>query len=177
MSFGASHWHYLSVQGAACTPGMQERQLSCPLPEKLGALPASVQSPCIPFLPLVTCHGTIIVNRRKMATKQTVSPDEIQKIARLAKLHLDDEKRDLYTQQINAILEHVQKLGTLDVAGVEPLSHVLDLVNVTRKDEPDASLPRDIVLANAPLTEKGSPDKRATDGEFFLVPKIIKTEE
>ncbi len=112
-----------------------------------------------------------------MSTKQTVSREEIQKIARLAKLHLDDEKRDVYTQQINAILEHVQKLETLDVADVEPLYHVLDLVNVTRKDEPAGSLPRDKVLANAPLTEDGAPEKRATDGEFFLVPRIIKTDQ
>jgi len=112
-----------------------------------------------------------------MSTKQTVSREEIQKIARLAKLHLDDEKRDVYTQQINAILEHVQKLETLDVADVEPLSHVLDLVNVTRKDEPAGSLPRDKVLANAPLTEDGPPEKRATDGEFFLVPRVIKTDQ
>ncbi|MBA7658472.1 MAG: Asp-tRNA(Asn)/Glu-tRNA(Gln) amidotransferase subunit GatC [Calditrichaeota bacterium] len=112
-----------------------------------------------------------------MSTKQTVSREEIQKIARLAKLHLDDEKRDVYTQQINAILEHVQKLETLDVADVEPLSHVLDLVNVTRKDESAGSLPRDKVLANAPLTEDGPPEKRATDGEFFLVPRVIKTDQ
>ncbi len=111
-----------------------------------------------------------------MATKQTVSPEEIQKIARLAKLHLDDEKRDLYTQQINVILEHVQKLQTLDVADVEPLSHVLDLVNVTRKDQAAGSLPRDRVLANAPFTEDSPSEKRATDGQFFLVPKVIKTD-
>jgi len=113
-----------------------------------------------------------------MATRQTVSPEEIQKIARLAKLHLDEEQRDLYTQQINAILEHVQALQTLDVADVEPLSHVLDLVNVTRKDEPAESLLRDKVLANAPLTGPADdPEKRATDGEFFLVPKVIKTDQ
>ncbi len=113
-----------------------------------------------------------------MVTKQTVSPEEIQKIARLAKLHLDEEQRELYTQQINAILEHVQKLQTLDVADVEPLSHVLDLVNVTRKDEPAGSLPRDKVLANVPLTGPADDtEKRATDGEFFLVPRIIKTDQ
>ena len=134
--------------------------------------------PCFHLGTLVTCHGTIIVNRLKMATKQTVSPGDIQKIARLAKLHLDEEQRDLYTQQINAILEHVQKLQTLDVADVEPLSHVLDLVNVTRKDEPAGSLPRDKVLANVPLTGPADdPEKRATDGEFFLVPRIIKTDQ
>lgn len=112
-----------------------------------------------------------------MAAKQTVSPEEVQKIARLSKLHLDDEKRDLYTQQINAILEHVQKLQELDVADIAPLSHVLDLVNVTRRDESAGSTERDKVLANTPLVEKGPPEKRATDGEFFVVPKVITTDQ
>jgi len=112
-----------------------------------------------------------------MAAKQTVSPEEIQKIARLSKLHLDDEKLELYTQQINAILEHVQKLQELDLTGIEPLSHVLDLVNVTRPDESAVSMEREKALANAPLVEAGSPAKRATDGEFFLVPKVITTDQ
>ena len=112
-----------------------------------------------------------------MSNKQTVSQEELLKIARLAKLHLDDAQRDLYTLQINAILAHVQKLEALDLAGVEPLSHVLDLVNVARKDEAADSLPRDKVLANAPLTDDGPPGKRATDGEFFLVPQVIKTDQ
>ncbi|MFB0517622.1 MAG: Asp-tRNA(Asn)/Glu-tRNA(Gln) amidotransferase subunit GatC [Candidatus Neomarinimicrobiota bacterium] len=112
-----------------------------------------------------------------MSTKQTVSREELLKIARLAKLRLDEDKCDVYTQQINAILEHVQKLETLDLAAVEPLSHVLDLVNVSREDEPVESLPRDKVLSNAPLTEAGPPEKRATDGEFFVVPQVIKTDQ
>lgn len=112
-----------------------------------------------------------------MAAKQTVSPEEIQKIARLSKLHLDDEKLDLYTQQINSILEHVQKLQELDVDDIEPLSHVLDLVNVTRPDESAVSIERNRALANAPLVDDSSPEKRATDGEFFLVPKVITTDQ
>ncbi|UCD37123.1 MAG: Asp-tRNA(Asn)/Glu-tRNA(Gln) amidotransferase subunit GatC [Fidelibacterota bacterium] len=111
-----------------------------------------------------------------MTDKQTVSREEILKIANLAKLHLDDEKCDVYTEQINAILEHVQALEKLDVADVEPLSHVLDLVNVARKDEHAESLPREKVLANAPVTEEEPDKKRATDGEFFMVPQVIKTD-
>ncbi|UCH09743.1 MAG: Asp-tRNA(Asn)/Glu-tRNA(Gln) amidotransferase subunit GatC [Fidelibacterota bacterium] len=112
-----------------------------------------------------------------MAKKETVSREEIQKIARLAKLHLDEAQCDIYTQQINAILEHVQTLETVDVTDVEPLSHVLDLVNVARKDEAAGSLKRDKVMANAPLTEDEPAQKRATDGEFFLVPQVIKTDQ
>ncbi len=112
-----------------------------------------------------------------MATKQTVTSQEIEKIAHLAKLHLSAEQCDLYTGQINAILEHVQKLETVDVSAVEPLSHVLDLVNVSRTDTVAESLPRDEVLANVPLIPSdGSARERATDGEFILVPVVLKTD-
>ena len=111
-----------------------------------------------------------------MSAKQTISRKEIEKIAHLAKLHLTDPQYQLYTRQINKILEHVQRLGNLDVEGIEPLSHVLDLVNVSSKDETADSLPRDRVLGNVPIVKTGSmTETRATDGEFFLVPEIIKT--
>ncbi len=110
-----------------------------------------------------------------MSAKQTVSPQEIQKIAQLAKLRLDVAQLDTYTEQINAILAHAQSLEQVDLTGVEPLAHVLDLTNVARPDRPAPSLERDKVLANAPQTEEGAPEKRATDGEFFLVPRIIKS--
>ena len=111
-----------------------------------------------------------------MATKQTVTAQEIEKIARLAKLHLSADQRDLYTGQINAILEHVQTLEALDVSHIEPLSHVLDLVNVSREDRAAPSLPREAVLANAPvIASEGASEERATDGEFILVPVVLKT--
>ena len=110
-----------------------------------------------------------------MATKQTVTPQEIEKIARLAKLHLSADQRDLYTGQINAILEHVQTLESLDLSDVEPLSHVLDLSNISRSDQAARSLPRETVLANVPvITLEGASRERATDGEFILVPVVLK---
>jgi aspartyl-tRNA(Asn)/glutamyl-tRNA(Gln) amidotransferase subunit C len=112
-----------------------------------------------------------------MTAKQTVSREEILKIARLAKLHMDDERCENYTQQLNAILDHIHKLEGLDLTGVEPLSHVLEIMNVARADESAESLPRDRVLANAPPIDMDHPEKRATDGEFFLVPQVIKTDQ
>ncbi len=108
--------------------------------------------------------------------KQTVSAEQIRKIARLAKLRLAEEQCALYTRQINAILEHVKTLEQVDVSGVEPLSHVLELVNVSREDSPAASLARETVLANAPQRESAdSQGQQTTDGEFFLVPGVLKT--
>ena len=112
-----------------------------------------------------------------MSTKATVTREEIQKIAQLAKLHLSDDQLATYTEQINEILEHVRTLEELDLSGVEPLAHVLDLVNVSRADEPGESLPREQVLTNTPIISRsGAEEKRATDGEFVLVPGIIKSD-
>ena len=112
-----------------------------------------------------------------MSTKATVTREEIQKIARLAKLRLSDGQLATYTEHINEILEHVRKLEELDVSGIEPLAHVLDLVNVSREDEPAESMPREQVLSNAPAINKSEAgEERATDGEFFLVPGIIKSD-
>lgn len=112
-----------------------------------------------------------------MAAKQTVTTEEVEKIAHLAKLHLSDEQRQLYTSQINKILAHVGTLDKVDIAGVEPLSHVLELVNVSRADEAGQSLPRETAMANAPVIRKeGDTVERASDGEFFLVPGVLKTD-
>ncbi|MFC1620109.1 Asp-tRNA(Asn)/Glu-tRNA(Gln) amidotransferase subunit GatC [Candidatus Neomarinimicrobiota bacterium] len=109
--------------------------------------------------------------------KQTVTREAIEKIAQLAKLHLSQDQSEVYTEQINAILEHMQKLDSLDLTDIEPLSHVLELVNMTRDDHAAPSLPRDQVLANVPVTESEPSEKRATDGEFILVPQVIKTDQ
>ena len=99
-----------------------------------------------------------------MSKKQSVSHDEILKIASLAKLHLSDKEISLYTDQINDILEYMDQLDELDTEDIEPLSHVLDQLNMTRKDEQIPSLPREKALKNAPKT----------DGEYFLVPNVIE---
>lgn len=109
--------------------------------------------------------------------KQTITREVIEKIAQLAKLHLSQDQGEVYTEQINAILEHMQKLDTMNLDDIEPLSHVLDLTNVTRDDQTSVSLPREQVLKNAPVTDPGPPEKRATDGEFIFVPQVIKIDQ
>ncbi len=111
-----------------------------------------------------------------MPAQQTISAEDIRKIARLAKLRLDPSQVGTYTEQINAILEHVQVLEGVKVDGVEPLSHVLDITNVSRVDRAAPSLDREKVLGNAPITDAGPPEKRATDGEFILVPRVIQSD-
>ncbi len=110
-----------------------------------------------------------------MAKKQTVSPAEIQKIADLSKLHLEPDRLELYTGQINDILAYVEQLGELDVDAVEPVAHVLDLVYPGRPDEVGSSLKRSQLLANAPrVVAAGADGSIAADDEFFIVPAVKK---
>ena len=89
-----------------------------------------------------------------------ISRDEVLHVARLARLALSDEEIDRLGAQLNAILEAVGKVSELDLAGVEPTAHPLDLVNVWADDEPRASLTVEDALAHAPDREAG----------FFRVP-------
>jgi aspartyl-tRNA(Asn)/glutamyl-tRNA(Gln) amidotransferase subunit C len=89
-----------------------------------------------------------------------ISRDEIEHVAKLARLALTDEEIVRLGSQLNAILEAVGKVAELDLTDVPPTSHPLDLANVFAADEPRPSLPIEEALANAPQRE----------GRFFRVP-------
>ncbi len=77
-------------------------------------------------------------------------------MARLARLRLSEDEVETMVGELSGILEHVDRIGKLDLEGVEPTSHVVDLVNVLRADEPEPSLPRDVALASAPEPQDGA---------------------
>ncbi len=91
-----------------------------------------------------------------------ISRDEVLHVARLARLALTEEEIERFRVQLSAILEAVGKVSELDLEGIPPTSHPLDLVNVFAEDEPRPSLSRDEALANAPDPEGG----------FFGVPPV-----
>ena len=91
-----------------------------------------------------------------------IGRDEVLHVARLARLALTDEEVERFRVQLSAILEAVGKVSELDLEGIPPTSHPLDLVNVLADDEPRPSLPREEALANAPDPEDG----------FFGVPPV-----
>jgi aspartyl-tRNA(Asn)/glutamyl-tRNA(Gln) amidotransferase subunit C len=93
-----------------------------------------------------------------------ISREEVQHVARLARLHLTDEEAERMREQLDAILAYIDKLRELDVEGVEPTAHAVPLVNVMRDDALVPCLPQEQALANAP--------DRAD--EFFRVPRIIE---
>lgn len=93
-----------------------------------------------------------------------VSRDDVEYVAKLARIELTEEEKNILTSQLNSILGHIEKLSELDTEGVEPTFHVFDVRNVFREDEVRPSLPTEEILKNAPVR----------DGNFFKVPKIIE---
>ena len=79
-----------------------------------------------------------------------IDRDQVLHVARLARLRLSDEEVERMTGELSKILEHVERMNELDLDGVEPTSHVVELQNVLREDVPRDGLPRERALAQAP---------------------------
>jgi aspartyl-tRNA(Asn)/glutamyl-tRNA(Gln) amidotransferase subunit C len=93
--------------------------------------------------------------------------DDVAHLARLARLALTDEELDHFAGQLSAVLDAVAEVGKADVGDVPPMTHAVPLTNVTREDVVMPSLPRDVVLGQAP----------ATEDDRFRVPQILGEEE
>lgn len=89
-----------------------------------------------------------------------IDRDQVLHVARLARLRLSDEEVERMAGELSSILDHVERIAALDLDEVEPTSHVVELQNVLRPDEPRPCLPRERVLEAAP----------DSDGEGFRVP-------
>jgi aspartyl-tRNA(Asn)/glutamyl-tRNA(Gln) amidotransferase subunit C len=76
--------------------------------------------------------------------------DQVNHVARLARLELSEPEVDRMAVELSKVLDHIEKIRELDLEGVEPTSHVIDVVNALRADEPRPSLPRDAALSSAP---------------------------
>jgi aspartyl-tRNA(Asn)/glutamyl-tRNA(Gln) amidotransferase subunit C len=88
----------------------------------------------------------------------------IENLAKLSHLSFSDSERNEIKADLQQMISFVEKLKELDTAGVEPLVHMSDNVNVLRDDVVQGSMRREDALKNAP----------ATDGIYFKVPKVIK---
>jgi aspartyl-tRNA(Asn)/glutamyl-tRNA(Gln) amidotransferase subunit C len=89
-----------------------------------------------------------------------IERDEVLHVARLARLALSDEELEPMARELSAVLDHIARIGELDLDDVPPTSHVVELTGALRPDEPRPCLPRELVLSQAP----------AVSGEGFLVP-------
>lgn len=94
----------------------------------------------------------------------SISIENVQHVAKLARLNLNTEEEQTFTEQLNAILKYAEKLNELDTTDVPPTTHVLHLSNVMREDELRESLPQEKVFLNAPEEEDGQ----------FKVPAVLE---
>ena len=92
-----------------------------------------------------------------------ITKQEVEQVAKLARLELQPEEVERITTQLDAILGYVAKLDEIDTEGVAVTTHSQDVANAFREDVVRESLPRDKALANAPRE----------NGESFVVPRII----
>ena len=84
-----------------------------------------------------------------------IDREQVLHVARLARLRLSDEEVERMSEELSTILDHIEKIGELDLDDVEPTSHVIELENVLREDEPRPSWPRERVLEGAPDVAEG----------------------
>ena len=96
-------------------------------------------------------------------TTVSITTGDVAKVASLARLTLSDAELELFTGQLQSILDHAEDVAALDLDDVEPTAHPIPLRNVTRLDEVTPCLDRDEVLSQAP----------ATEGGMFRVPPVL----
>lgn len=95
-----------------------------------------------------------------------IDRQQVEHVARLARLSFSDEALDRFTDQLARIIAYAERVDAVTTEDVPPTSHPLRLVNVLRPDEAGECLPQAKVLATAP----------ESDQDRFLVPRILEEE-
>lgn len=94
----------------------------------------------------------------------SITVNDVEHVAKLARLELGDKEKEQFTEQLNAILKYAEKLNELNTDHIPPTSHVLPLSNVMREDAVRPSSPIEQVMRNAPDEEDGQ----------FRVPAVLE---
>jgi len=89
-----------------------------------------------------------------------IDREQVLHVARLARLELTEDEVGHMSEELSNILGHIEKIGELDLMGVAPTTHVVEVPGGLRPDEPEPSLPLEVALASAPAVSDGG----------FLVP-------
>jgi aspartyl-tRNA(Asn)/glutamyl-tRNA(Gln) amidotransferase subunit C len=84
-----------------------------------------------------------------------LSREQVLHVARLARLELTDDEQARMAEELSKVLDYMETIGELDLADVEPTSHVVAVENALRADDPRPSLPQDVALASAPDAADG----------------------
>ena len=93
-----------------------------------------------------------------------ITKEEVRHVAYLARLKFKEEEEQLFTAQLNRILDYMEQLEKVDTSEVEPTFHAVTRTNVFREDSVAPSISQDLTLSNAPDRDRG----------LFRVPKIIE---
>ncbi len=93
-----------------------------------------------------------------------IQKKDIEYIANLSRIELDEHEKELFIQQLSDILSYIEKLNELNTDNVTPLAYTVDVTNVFREDTLEQSIQLEDVLLNAP----------AAKGVFFKVPKVLE---
>jgi aspartyl-tRNA(Asn)/glutamyl-tRNA(Gln) amidotransferase subunit C len=101
---------------------------------------------------------------RKRKTFSMITPEEVAHVAHLARLYLSEAEQEQFTEQLGAILDYMEQLNEVPTDGVEPTSHVLDLVNVFREDRVHQTITVEEALRNAPESAH----------QYVVVPRIVE---
>ena len=88
---------------------------------------------------------------------------DVPYLARLARLEITPEEAEIFGGQLGRILDHVEQMNKLDISGIEPTAHAITVFDVIREDVVQESLPKTVVLENAPHNANG----------LFVVPKVL----
>lgn len=94
----------------------------------------------------------------------SLHPEEVNRIAWLARLAIDPDKVEAYARDLSEILEFVERLGSVDTTNITPMAHPLDQPQRLREDRVTETNQRELFQAHAPLVEAG----------LYLVPKVIE---
>ena len=94
----------------------------------------------------------------------SLTPDQLQRIAHLARIDVDADELRGVTERLNRVLGLIDELQSVDTTGIAPMSHALDLVQRLRPDEVTEPDRREAYQKVAPAVEEG----------LYLVPKVIE---
>jgi len=93
-----------------------------------------------------------------------ISTEDVQKLAHLSRLQLNDSEAEAMKQDLTKILDFVAAIEAMDLEGIEPLVHMTDRENVLREDEPEAVMTHAQAMKNAP----------DADSDYFRVPRVVE---
>jgi aspartyl-tRNA(Asn)/glutamyl-tRNA(Gln) amidotransferase subunit C len=96
--------------------------------------------------------------------RMSVTKDDVRKVARLSRIAVEDARLETLAGELNGILGWIDQLNEVDVAGVEPMTSVVEATLPMREDKVTDGDKVDQVLANAPKNEDG----------FFVVPRSVE---